>query len=59
MIVAFKDQDSLNVTIENLELISKEENMYRNSKMKYPKEIIPSMVLVNKLDKQLNNLENG
>ena len=59
MIVAFKDQDSLNVTIENLELISKEENMYRNSKMNYPKEIIPSMVLVNKLDKQLNNLENG
>jgi len=33
--------------------------MYRNSKMNYPKEIIPSMVLVNKLDKQLNNLENG
>jgi hypothetical protein len=59
MIVAFKDQDSLNVSIENLELISKEENMYRNSKMNYPKEIIPSMVLVNKLDKQLNNLENG
>lgn len=59
MIVAFKDQDSLNVTIENLELISKEENMYRNSKMNYPKEIIPSMVLVNKLDKQLNNLQNG
>ena len=59
MIVAFKDKNSMNVIIENLEIISKEENMYRNSKMNYPKEIIPSMVLVNKLDKQLNKLQNG
>lgn len=59
MILAFKDGNSMNVTIENLEIISKEENMYRNSKMNYPKEIIPSMVLVNKLDKQLNKLQNG
>lgn len=59
LIVAFKDNNSLNVTIDNLELITKEENMYRNSRMNYPKEIIPSLVLLKQLDKKIKDVENG
>lgn len=57
--VAFKDGNSLNVVLDNLELITKEENMYRNSKMNYPTQIIPSLVLINQLEKKLNDLDNG
>jgi DNA-binding PadR family transcriptional regulator len=57
MIVAFKDNDSMNVTIDNLELISRTENMYRNSKHQYPREIIPSLVLTKKLERKLKQLE--
>lgn len=58
-VVAFKDDDTSNVTLENLELISMVENMYRNSYKNYPEEIIPSMVLVNKLETKIKNLQNG
>lgn len=58
-ILVFKDGNSENVVIENLELITRTENMYRNSKHNYPKEIIPSLVLIKKLENKLNNLQNG
>lgn len=58
-IVAFKDDNPLNTSIENLELITMAENMLRNSKHKYPKEIIPSMVLYKKLETKLKSLQNG
>lgn len=58
-IVVFKDNNPLNTNIENLELITKAENMYRNSKHDYPKEIIPSLVLNKQLENKLNNLKNG
>lgn len=58
-IVSFKDENSLNVCIENLQLITREENMYRNAKHNYPREIIPSMVLMNQIDKKIKNLQNG
>lgn len=58
-IVVFKDGDSLNTDIKNLELISKAENMLRNSRHNYPEEIIPSMVLVNKLENQLKQLQDA
>ena len=38
----FKDGDSLNCCLDNLELITREVNMYRNSRNNYPREIIPS-----------------
>jgi hypothetical protein len=57
--ISFKDGNPSNVNITNLELISREENMFRNSKHNYPQEIIPSLVLLNKLNKQINNKENG
>lgn len=59
MILHFKDGNSLNCDPENLKLISMAENMYRNSIHEYPEEIIPAMVLVNKINKKLNSLENG
>ena len=58
-ILVFKDGNSDNVVIENLELITRVENMYRNSKHNYPTEIIPSLVLINKLENKLKDLQNG
>lgn len=59
MIVAFKDGDRSNFSIENLELISREENMLRNSRHGYHKEIIPSMILMNKIKEQIKLIQNG
>lgn len=56
-LLAFKDGDTENVSLENLELVSMIENMYRNSRHDYPDEIIPSLVLVKQLEKKLNDLE--
>ena len=58
-IVVFKDKNTENESLENLELISMTENMYRNSFHSYPKEIIPSLILNKKLENMLNNLQNG
>jgi hypothetical protein len=58
-LVAFKDGNTENVNIENLELISMTENMYRNSKHNYPKEIIPSLTLNKFLENKINELENA
>lgn len=58
-LVVFKDDNTENTTIKNLELITMTENMYRNSKHNYPKEIIPSLVLNKQLENKLNTLQNG
>ncbi|WP_378186862.1 HNH endonuclease signature motif containing protein [Aquimarina sp. W85] len=58
-IIVFKDGDTLNVALDNLELISKTENMYRNSKHNFPEEIIPSLVLSKQLETKLKNLRDG
>lgn len=58
-LVVFKDGNTENVTIENLELISMIANMYRNSFVKYPKELIPSLELRKKIEHKLNKLQNG
>ena len=58
-IVAFKDGNTENTNIENLELITRTENMYRNSKLNYPREVIPSLVLSKKLEHKLKTLQNG
>lgn len=58
-VIAFKDGDSLNTNRNNLELITYAENMLRNSKHQYPKEIIPSMILTKQLEDKLNSLQNG
>lgn len=57
--VHFKDGNKQNVTLSNLELISMQENMLRNSKHHIPREVIPTMVLINKLNKKINNSNHG
>ncbi len=58
-VVVFKDGNSENVHLENLKLISMIENMYRNGKYQFPKEVIPSMVLIKQLENKLNKLQDG
>ena len=53
--IVFKDGNSANCDISNLECISHEEKMLRNGKYKQPKELIPTMALLSKLNKQINN----
>lgn len=57
-IVVFKDGDTSNTSLGNLKLITRTENMYKNSVHNYPEEIIPSLVLVRQLENKLNNLQN-
>ncbi len=47
-IVVFKDGDTNNTVLSNLELITRAENAYRNSRHHYPKEVIPSLLLTRK-----------
>lgn len=54
MIVVFRDGNTLNCTIENLELITRQENMARNTKHKYPKELQEAIILKNKLNKLIH-----
>jgi hypothetical protein len=54
MVVVFKDGNSANCVLENLELITRTENMLRNSKHHYPKEIIPTLTLINQLKNKIN-----
>lgn len=61
-LVVFKDGNTENTNIENLELITNTENMYRNSKQNYPKQLIPALVLNKQLENKLNvlnRLQNG
>lgn len=51
--------DKTNTDSSNWKLISRIENMYQNSKHDYPKEIIPSMVLITKINNKLKTIENG
>lgn len=57
-ILVFKDKNTDNVVIENLELITRSESMLRNSAHNYPHEIIPSMIMLKKLENKLNDLKN-
>lgn len=56
-IILFKDKNIQNFELSNLKLMSKAENMLTNSVHNYPKEIIPALVLLNKLKHKLNYLE--
>jgi hypothetical protein len=51
--VVFKDGNTLNCVIENLECISDLELLYRNSFNRYPREVIPTLLLVNDLKKKI------
>lgn len=56
-IVVFKDQNTLNCTIENLELITREENMKRNTIHRYPEEIKTTIKMLSTLKKKIRQHE--
>lgn len=53
-IVVFKDGNSQNITIDNLELITKEENLRRNYHDRYPAEVKDIIRLKGALNRQIN-----
>lgn len=59
-LVIFKDGNRQNITIENLEALSRSENMKRNSyHTRYPKEIAKLIQLRGALNRQINKRENS
>ena len=56
-IITFKDKDTSNIVIENLECISKQENMLRNSYHNYPKDLKETIRKLNKIKRKIKNLE--
>lgn len=58
-LVIFIDGNSQNFDISNLKMVSKAENMFNNSKHNFHPEIIPTLVLLNKLKNRLNNISHG
>lgn len=58
-VVVFKDGNSLNCNIENLEMITMEENMKRNTIRRYPEELQTSLRLRSKLKKLIKQKSNN
>jgi hypothetical protein len=56
-ILVFKDRNSLNCTLENIELITYDENMRRNTIQRYPAPLKQVMKLTKKLIKKINGKE--
>lgn len=54
MIVSFKNGNTLDVSIENLELITRKENMLRNSVQRLPEDIRLTIQLIGALNRQIN-----
>lgn len=54
LLLVFKDNNVDNCEVDNLELITKSENMLRNSRHKYSREIIPTKLLINEIKKKIN-----
>lgn len=57
MCLWFKDGDTLNCVIENLELITRAENMRRNSISQYPEELKMTIKLTNKIKRKIEQHE--
>lgn len=53
-ILVFKDKNTLNIKIENLELISRKENMERNTIHRYPEDIVRTTRLIGVLNRYIN-----
>jgi hypothetical protein len=57
-IIIFKDKDKYNLNIDNLQMITKRENMLRNTVTKYPLELQQLIKLNNKLKTTLHEKQN-
>jgi len=55
--IIFKDGNTKNININNLQMVSDEENMLRNSIHKFHPEIVPTMALCAKLNKLIKKQE--
>jgi len=58
-VIRLKDGNPLNCEPENLELITRKENMLKNSIQNYPQELIPIVKLNAKLKKQIKEYEHN
>lgn len=56
-IIIFKDKNTMNVVIENLECITKAENMTRNSIHQYPEEIKKTIQTLSLITRKINRHE--
>lgn len=56
-VIVFRDKNPQNLIIENLELITRDELMRRNSIHNYPTEIVEAIRQVNGLRKRIKNIE--
>ena len=57
--VVFRNKDTLDVSIENLELITREENMKRNTIHNYPAPIKKAIRTLSKLKRTIKDKSNG
>ena len=55
MFVVFKDRNKMNITIENLELIDRAENMRRNSYVNLPEEIKEVIHIKKQITRKINS----
>lgn len=56
-IVAFKSGNTMDCTLDNLELITKEENMRRNTLHRYPPDMVQAIRLKGVLNRHIKKLE--
>lgn len=56
-IVVFKNKNSMNCEVENLELITREENMRRNTIHRFPEELISTIRALSKLKKIIHGTQ--
>lgn len=56
-IIVFKDKNTMNVAIENLECITKRENMIRNSIHQYPEELKKTIQTLSIITRKINRHE--
>jgi len=57
MIVSFKNNDTADLRPENLELITRAENMKRNTRHNYPDDLQSAIIALNKLKKYIKDNE--
>jgi len=58
MLIVFKDGDTMNCSIENLEMITMEENMKRNTIQRFPQELKEVIFLQNKINRKVHEHNN-
>lgn len=58
-IVVFRDRNTMNCNLDNLECISRAENMRRNTIHRYPEDVKKNIRLVGKLNRKIKKIEDA